>query len=72
MVHMETATRRGTFITTRQIKLIRGIWVTNAPGGATEATADMAMMLMLASCRQAYYAEQQLRKGMSIFFPLVD
>jgi lactate dehydrogenase-like 2-hydroxyacid dehydrogenase len=40
-----------------------GIEVTNTPGAVTEATADIALMLMLMSCRRAAEGERLVRSG---------
>jgi len=40
-----------------------GLAVTNTPGAVTEATADIAMMLMLMSARRASEGERLLRAG---------
>jgi lactate dehydrogenase-like 2-hydroxyacid dehydrogenase len=40
-----------------------GITVTNTPGAVTDATADIAMMLMLMSCRRAAEGERLVRSG---------
>ncbi len=40
-----------------------GISVTNTPGAVTEATADVAVMLMLMSCRRAAEGERLVRTG---------
>ncbi|MGM0652879.1 MAG: 2-hydroxyacid dehydrogenase [Bacillota bacterium] len=41
----------------------RGIAVTNTPGVLTEATADLAMALLLAAARHLVQADQYLREG---------
>jgi glyoxylate reductase len=41
----------------------RGVWVTNAPGALTEATADFAFALLLAVARQLPEAEREVREG---------
>jgi glyoxylate reductase len=41
----------------------RGIRVTNTPDVLTDATADIAMLLILAACRGASRAERELRAG---------
>ena len=41
----------------------RGIAVTNTPEVLTDATADMAMLLMLAGARRAYEGQKILREG---------
>ena len=41
----------------------RGVIVTNTPGVLTEDTADLTMMLLLATARRASEAERQLRAG---------
>lgn len=41
--------------------LARGIVVTNTPGAVTEATADIAMLLMLGASRRAYEGERMIR-----------
>ena len=41
----------------------RGIAVTNTPGALTEATADLAMALLLAGARHLVRADQYLREG---------
>jgi hydroxypyruvate reductase len=40
-----------------------GISVTNTPGAVTDATADIALTLMLMTCRRAGEGERLLRKG---------
>ncbi|MFP4327068.1 MAG: 2-hydroxyacid dehydrogenase [Paracoccaceae bacterium] len=40
-----------------------GIAVTNTPGAVTDATADIAMMLILMSCRRAGEGERLVRAG---------
>lgn len=40
-----------------------GIEVTNTPGAVTDATADVAMTLMLMTCRRAGEGERMLRAG---------
>ncbi|GGB88561.1 D-glycerate dehydrogenase [Marivita lacus] len=40
-----------------------GIAVTNTPGAVTDATADVAMTLMLMTCRRAGEGERMLRAG---------
>ena len=41
----------------------RGITVTNTPGAVTDATADIALMLMLMTCRRAGEGERLVRAG---------
>ena len=41
----------------------RGVQVTNTPGVLTEATADLAIMLMLMAARRAGEGERELRSG---------
>ncbi|MEC3863183.1 D-glycerate dehydrogenase [Mesobacterium sp. TK19101] len=41
----------------------QGITVTNTPGAVTDATADIALMLMLMSCRRAAEGERLVRSG---------
>jgi len=41
----------------------RGITVTNTPGAVTDATADIALMLMLMTCRRAGQGERLVRSG---------
>ncbi len=41
----------------------RGILVTNTPGAVTDATADIAMTLILTTCRRAGEGERVLRAG---------
>ena len=41
----------------------RGITVTNTPGAVTDATADIAVMLMLMTCRRAGEGERLVRRG---------
>ncbi len=52
----------------------RGIIVTNTPGVLTEATADIALLLMLGAARGAYWGERMVREktwaGSSIIHPL--
>lgn len=38
-----------------------GLWVTNTPGAVTDATADIAMTLLLMSARRASEGERMLR-----------
>ena len=40
-----------------------GVTVTNTPGAVTDATADIAMMLILMACRRAGEGERMLRAG---------
>ena len=40
-----------------------GICVTNTPGALTDATADIALMLMLMTCRRAAEGERMVRSG---------
>ena len=40
-----------------------GVLVTNTPGAVTDATADIAVMLILMSCRRAGEGERMLRAG---------
>ncbi|MGX9355419.1 2-hydroxyacid dehydrogenase [Roseobacteraceae bacterium S113] len=40
-----------------------GVEVTNTPGAVTDATADIALMLMLMSCRRASEGERIVRAG---------
>ncbi len=40
-----------------------GVWVTNTPGAVTEATADIALTLMLMTARRAGEGERVLRAG---------
>jgi len=40
-----------------------GVAVTNTPGAVTDATADIALMLMLMSCRRASEGERLVRAG---------
>ena len=40
-----------------------GIEVTNTPGAVTDATADIAMTLMLMTCRRAGEGERMVRAG---------
>lgn len=40
-----------------------GIVVTNTPGAVTDATADIAMMLILMACRRASLGERMVRAG---------
>ncbi|MBE9636674.1 2-hydroxyacid dehydrogenase [Salipiger mangrovisoli] len=40
-----------------------GVTVTNTPGAVTDATADIAMTLMLMSCRRAGEGERMVRAG---------
>ncbi|MFK7838406.1 MAG: 2-hydroxyacid dehydrogenase [Sulfitobacter sp.] len=40
-----------------------GVQVTNTPGAVTDATADIAMTLMLMTCRRAGEGERMLRAG---------
>lgn len=41
----------------------RGIWVSNTPNVVNDATADIAMLLILSVTRRAFEAEQKLRQG---------
>jgi lactate dehydrogenase-like 2-hydroxyacid dehydrogenase len=41
----------------------RGIYVTHTPGALTDATADIALLLILGASRRATEATQQLRSG---------
>jgi lactate dehydrogenase-like 2-hydroxyacid dehydrogenase len=41
-----------------------GVLVTNTPGAVTDATADIAMMLILMACRRAGEGERMLRAGL--------
>ncbi|ORX92950.1 hypothetical protein K493DRAFT_325194 [Basidiobolus meristosporus CBS 931.73] len=41
----------------------KGIWVSNTPGVGNDATADIAMFLILSTTRYTYEAEQSLRNG---------
>ncbi|KAK9762622.1 hypothetical protein K7432_011466 [Basidiobolus ranarum] len=41
----------------------KGIWVSNTPGVGDDATADIAMLLILSTTRYTYEAEQALRQG---------
>ncbi|WP_341898308.1 D-glycerate dehydrogenase [Ferrovibrio terrae] len=41
----------------------RGIVVANTPGAMTEATANIAMLLMLGAARRGYEAQQMVRRG---------
>ncbi|HEX6957879.1 MAG TPA: D-glycerate dehydrogenase [Ferrovibrio sp.] len=41
----------------------RGIVAANAPGTMTEATADLAMLLILGAARRSYEAQQLVRQG---------
>ncbi len=49
-----------------------GVVVTNTPDVLTEATADIALLLILAATRRAYAAERKLREGRWAGFSLVD
>ncbi|WP_210527265.1 2-hydroxyacid dehydrogenase [Rubellimicrobium arenae] len=40
-----------------------GVTVTNTPGAVTDATADIALMLILMTCRRASEGERMLRAG---------
>ena len=40
-----------------------GVTVTNTPGAVTDATADIALTLILATCRRAGEGERMLRRG---------
>lgn len=42
----------------------RGIPVSHTPGVLTDATADVAMLLLLGASRRAYEAQQRLRSGL--------
>lgn len=41
----------------------RGIVAANTPGAMTEATANIALLLMLGAARRAYEAQQMVRRG---------
>src|SRR4051812_12075711 len=41
----------------------RGLPVTNTPGALTEATADIALLLLLGAARRAWEGERMLRQG---------
>ncbi|KAK9767291.1 hypothetical protein K7432_003022 [Basidiobolus ranarum] len=41
----------------------KGIWVSNTPGVGDDSTADIAMLLILSTTRNANEAEQTLRQG---------
>src|SRR4051812_42388765 len=41
----------------------RGLAVTNTPGALTEATADIALLLLLGAARRAWEGERMLRRG---------
>lgn len=41
----------------------RGITVTNTPGAVTDATADIALLLLLGASRRAYEGERMIREG---------
>lgn len=41
----------------------RGVWVANTPGAVTEATADIALALLLSACRRLSEAEAFVRSG---------
>lgn len=49
-----------------------GIAVSNTPDVLTDATADIALLLILASTRQAYASEQMLRRGDWAGFSIVS
>ncbi|MEL7491037.1 MAG: D-glycerate dehydrogenase [Pseudomonadota bacterium] len=49
-----------------------GIAVSNTPDVLTDATADIAMLLILAATRRAYAAERKLRTGRWSGFSLVE
>ena len=49
-----------------------GIIVTNTPDVLTDATADIAMLLILAATRGAYVAETKLREGRWARFSVVE
>lgn len=54
--------------------IARGITVTNTPDVLTDATADIALLLMLGAARGAYWGERMVREnrwaGFSIVYPL--
>jgi lactate dehydrogenase-like 2-hydroxyacid dehydrogenase len=50
----------------------QGIAVSNTPDVLTEATADIALLLILSATRRAYAAERKLREGQWQGFSLVD
>lgn len=50
----------------------QGITVSNTPDVLTEATADIALLLILSVTRRAYAAERKLREGRWQGFSLVD
>lgn len=49
-----------------------GIVISNTPDVLTEATADIAMLLILSATRRAYAAERRLRAGQWSGFSIVD
>ncbi|MEH6570974.1 MAG: NAD(P)-dependent oxidoreductase [Halioglobus sp.] len=49
-----------------------GITVSNTPDVLTEATADIALLLILSATRRAYAAEAKLREGRWEGFSLID
>ena len=49
-----------------------GIAVSNTPDVLTDATADIALLLILSATRRAYAAEKKLREGRWQSFSLVD
>lgn len=49
-----------------------GICVSNTPDVLTDATADIAMLLILSATRRAYSAEQRLREGRWAGFSIVE
>lgn len=51
---------------------VEGITVSNTPDVLTDATADIAMLLILAATRRAYAAESKLRKGLWSGFSVVE
>jgi lactate dehydrogenase-like 2-hydroxyacid dehydrogenase len=57
-----------------QAATARGITVTNTPDVLTDATADIALLLMLGAARGAYWGERMVREnrwaGFSIVYPL--
>ena len=50
----------------------QGIAVSNTPDVLTDATADIALLLILSATRRAYAAERKLREGQWGGFSLVD
>jgi lactate dehydrogenase-like 2-hydroxyacid dehydrogenase len=55
-----------------KIAVSEGISISNTPDVLTEATADIALLLILSATRRAFAAEKKLREGRWQGFSLVD